>query len=82
MEYGVNVFSRFVFFVDLWVGQRYLWDPADKDCKREHVVQPCVLSRCGLVVRRLAGKQKDLGSIRFGSRFPSLQKLWFMDAVL
>ena len=40
------------------------------------------VSRCGLVVRRLAGKQKDLGSIRFGSPFSSLQKLWFMDNVL
>ena len=34
------------------------------------------VSRCGLAVRRLAGKQKDLGSIRFGSLFSSLQKLW------
>ena len=25
-----------------------------------------LVSRCGLAVRRLAGKQKDLGSIRFG----------------
>ena len=41
-----------------------------------------VSSRCGLAVRRLAGKQKDLGSIRFGSPFSSLQKLWFMDTVL
>ena len=41
-----------------------------------------VVSRCGLAVRRLAGKQKDLGSIRFGSSFSSLQKLWFMDTVL
>ena len=41
-----------------------------------------VVSRCGLVVRRLAGKQKDLGSIRFGSPFSSLQKLWFTDTVL
>ena len=40
------------------------------------------VSRCGLAVRRLAGKQKDLGSIRFGSPFSSLQKLWFMDTVL
>ena len=40
------------------------------------------VSRCGLAVRRLAGKQKDLGSIRFGSPFSSLQKLWFMDIVL
>ena len=40
------------------------------------------VSRCGLVVRRLAGKQKDLGSIRFGSPFSSLQKLSFMDTVL
>ena len=39
-------------------------------------------SRCGLAVRRLAGKQKDLGSIRFGSPFSSLQKMWFMDTVL
>ena len=39
-------------------------------------------SRCGLAVRRLAGKRKDLGSIRFGSPFSSLQKLWFMDTVL
>ena len=29
------------------------------------------VSRCGLAVRRLAGKQKDLGSIRFGSPFSS-----------
>ena len=35
------------------------------------------LSRCGLVVRRLAGKQKDLGSIRFGSPFSS--KIVVMD---
>ena len=40
------------------------------------------VSRCGLAVRRLAGKQKDLGSIRFGSPFSSLQNLWFMDTVL
>ena len=40
------------------------------------------VSRCGLAVRRLAGKQKDLGSIRFGSPSSSLQKLWFMDTVL
>ena len=33
--------------------------------------QPVAVSRCGLVVRRLAGKQKDLGSIRFGSPFSS-----------
>ena len=29
------------------------------------------VSRCGLAVRRLAGKQKDLGSIHFGSPFSS-----------
>ena len=29
------------------------------------------VSRCGLAVRRQVGKQKDLGSIRFGSPFPS-----------
>ena len=29
------------------------------------------MSRCGLAVRRYAGKQKDLGSIRFGSPFSS-----------
>ena len=40
------------------------------------------VSRCGLAVRRLAGEQKDLGSVRFGSPFSSLQKLWFMDTVL
>ena len=34
----------------------------------EKVKHACV-SRCGLAVRRLAGKQKDLGSIRFGSPF-------------
>ena len=33
------------------------------------------VSQCGLAVRRLAGKQKDLGSIRFGSSFSSLQKI-------
>ena len=42
----------------------------------------CVVSRCGLAVRRLAGKQKDLGSIGLGSPFSFLQKLWFMDTVL
>ena len=41
-----------------------------------------IVSRCGLAVRRLAGKQKDLGSIRFGSPFSSLKKLWFTDTVL
>ena len=40
------------------------------------------VSRCGLAVRRLAGKQKDLGPTSFGSPFSSLQKLWFMDTVL
>ena len=40
------------------------------------------VSRYGLAVWRLAGKQEDLGSIRFGSPFSSLQKLWFMDTVL
>ena len=43
---------------------------------------PRLVSRYGLAVRRLAGKQKDLGSIRFGSHFSSLQKLWFMDTLL
>ena len=38
------------------------------------------MSRCGLAVRRLASEQKDLGSIRFGSPFSSLQKLWFMES--
>ena len=48
-----------------------------------------VVSRCGLAVRRLAGKQKDLGSIRLAGKlknldslFSSLQNLWFMDTVL
>ena len=40
------------------------------------------VSQCGLAVKRLAGKQKDLGSIRFGSPFSCLQKLWFMDTIL
>ena len=42
---------------------------------------PQGVSRCGLAVRRLAGKQ-DHGSIRSGPPFSSLQKLWFMDTVL
>ena len=29
------------------------------------------MSRCGLVLRRYAGKQKDLGLIQFGSLFSS-----------
>ena len=33
------------------------------------------VSRCGLAVWRLAGKQKDLGSIRFGSPFSSIKKI-------
>ena len=40
------------------------------------------VSRCGLAVRRLAGKQKDLGSIRFGSPSSSLKKkcgLWTLS---
>ena len=39
--------------------------------------EPCdfrPVSRCGLAIRRLAGKQKDLGSIRFDPPFSSLQK--------
>ena len=59
-------------------------------CMRVHsgvymkdIVSPLdFVSWCGLTVRRLAVKQKDLGSIRFGSPFSSLQKLWFMDTVL
>ena len=39
---------------------------------------PSVASRCGLAERRLAGKQKDLGSICFSSPFSSLQKFWFI----
>ena len=35
----------------------------------------CRVSRCVLAVRRLAGKQQDFGSIRFGFPFSSLQKL-------
>ena len=49
--------------------------------KREGLTEREV-SRCGLAVRRLAGKQKDLGSIRFGSPFSSLQILWFMDSLV
>ena len=48
-----------------------------------YIPEPCCfifsvlpLARCGLAVRRLAGKQKDLGSIRFGSPFSFLQKLF------
>ena len=59
-------------------------------CMRVHsgiymkdIVSPLdFVSWCGLTVRRLAVKQKDLGSIRFGSPFSSLQKVWFMDTVL
>ena len=51
----------------------------------EYLVGQLVLgaqvSPCGLAVRLLAGKQKDLGSIRFGSPFSSIQKLWFMGTV-
>ena len=39
------------------------------------VSNEALVSRCGLAVRRLASKQKDLGSIRFGSPFSSLQKI-------
>ena len=44
------------------------------DCIKDFI-QPLEVSRCGLAVRRLAGKQKDLGSIRFCSPFSSLQKI-------
>ena len=50
--------------------------------EKDVVSAVAVVSRCGLAVRRLAGKQKDLGSIRFGSLFSSLQNLWFTDTVL
>ena len=56
-----------------WVGA-YLYSAGTQHGK--------FVSRCGLAVRRLACEQKDLGSIRFGSPFSSLQKLWFMDTVL
>ena len=39
--------------------------------KRRKRVSEHLVSRCGLAVRRWAGKQKDLGSIRFGSPFSS-----------
>ena len=48
----------------------------------EQVTDAHLVSQCGLAVRRLAGKQKDLGSIRFGSLFSTLQTLWFMYTVL
>ena len=43
---------------------------------------PVFVSRCDLAIRCLDGKQKDLGLVRFGSPFSSLQKLCFMDTVL
>ena len=48
---------------------------------KNHAKNPSSVSRCGLAVRRLAGKQKDLGSIRFGSPVSSLPKLSSMDTV-
>ena len=57
--------------------------------EKEVVSAVAVVSRCGLAVRRLAGKQRDLGSIRLAGKlknldylFSSLQNLWFMDTVL
>ena len=39
-----------------------------------------VVGRCGLAVRRWAGKQKDLGSIRFGSPFSAKKRgLWTLS---
>ena len=38
-----------------------------------------LLSQYGLAVSCLAGKQMELASIRFGSPFSPLQKLWFMS---
>ena len=40
--------------------------------------QYSIVSRCGLAVRRLAGKQKDVGSIRFGSPLSSCG-LWTLS---
>ena len=39
------------------------------------------MSWCGLAVRHLAGKQKDLGSIRFSSPFSSFKNcgLWTLS---
>ena len=49
---------------------------------KEEPLSSGFVSRCGLAVRSLAGKQKDLGSIRFGSPLSSFEKLWFMETVL
>ena len=56
------------------------------ECMCDQAPPSLGVSRCGLAVRRLTDlegvKQTDLGSIRFGSPFSSLQKLWFIDTVL
>ena len=40
------------------------------------------VSRCGSALARQVSCKKDLGSIRFGFPFSSLQKWWFMDTGL
>ena len=48
------------------------WECAGQTLHRKRAaVSLCLVSRCGLAVRRYAGKQKDLGSIRFGSPLSS-----------
>ena len=49
--------------------------PIASQCFCEYVQSYRIVSRCGLAVRRLAGQQKDLASIRCGSPFSSLQKI-------
>ena len=49
--------------------------------QRAYWVHLSLVSRTGLAVRRLAGKQRDLGSNPLRALL-SLQKLWFVDTVL
>ena len=70
----------------VWCVQRKMAFTARETIQSQHYLISAVqflpfVSWCGRAVRRLAGKQKDLGSIRLGSPFSSLQKLWFMDTV-
>ena len=65
-----------------WYSCQYRVTDANSTIINLNVSTNSTVSRCGLAVRRLAGKQKDLGSIRVGTPFSFLQKLWFMDTVL
>ena len=77
----LDVYLRILLFFDHLAGcSTFVWELSalvrSSYGKLQAILLGCkllfvIVSRCGLAVRRKAGKQKDLGSIRFGSPFSS-----------